>query len=192
VSTYSLRVTVDGAFKQELDQLKSLLAHKIPNGDLGAVLREAVQCALEKHGKRKGAVEPSRKKKNPEPKKESNSGEGRRRAARDHIPAEVRRAVWKRDGGRCAWRSADGRVCGSTWKLEIDHIEPVALGGGSRLDDLRLACFNHNQFHADQTFGRAHMEKFRHKRPRAGGPTIASGSGGAGVDGAAPDLPGVR
>ncbi|MFL5263066.1 MAG: HNH endonuclease, partial [Anaeromyxobacteraceae bacterium] len=51
--SYSLRVTVDAAFKQDLDALKDLLAHKIPGGDLSAVLREAVRCAIEKHGKRK-------------------------------------------------------------------------------------------------------------------------------------------
>ena len=60
-STYSLRVTLDADFKKDLDQLRSLLAHKVPDGDLGSVLHEAVKCALEKHGKRKGAVEPSRK-----------------------------------------------------------------------------------------------------------------------------------
>jgi len=59
--TYSLRVTVGAAFKAELDELKALLSHKIPNGELGAVLREAVRCAIEMHGKRKGAVEPGQK-----------------------------------------------------------------------------------------------------------------------------------
>jgi hypothetical protein len=62
---YSLRVTVDAGFKKELDELKGLLAHKIPGGDLSAVLREGVRCAIEKHGKRKGAVEPARTRKAP-------------------------------------------------------------------------------------------------------------------------------
>ncbi|HZZ85834.1 MAG TPA: HNH endonuclease [Anaeromyxobacteraceae bacterium] len=59
--SYSLRVTLDAAFKGELDQLRQLLSHKVPSGDLAAVLREAVRCAIEKHGKRRGAVAPSRK-----------------------------------------------------------------------------------------------------------------------------------
>src|SRR6266516_312916 len=42
--TYSLTVTVDVAFKAELEQLKALLSHKIPGGNVGAVLREAVRC----------------------------------------------------------------------------------------------------------------------------------------------------
>ncbi|HZZ85628.1 MAG TPA: HNH endonuclease [Anaeromyxobacteraceae bacterium] len=59
--SYSLRVTLDAAFKGELDQLRQLLSHKVPSGDLSAVLREAVRCAIEKHGKRRGAVAPTRK-----------------------------------------------------------------------------------------------------------------------------------
>ncbi|HZZ85577.1 MAG TPA: HNH endonuclease [Anaeromyxobacteraceae bacterium] len=59
--SYSLRVTLDAAFKGELDQLRQLLSHKIPDGDLAAVLHEAVRCGIEKHGKRRGAVAPLRK-----------------------------------------------------------------------------------------------------------------------------------
>jgi 5-methylcytosine-specific restriction endonuclease McrA len=177
-TTYSLRVTVDLPFKQELDELKAFLAHKIPNGDLGAVLREAVRCALEKHGKRKGAVEPSRKRKSPQPKKSTN--EERRPEAREHIPAAVRREVWKRDGGRCAWRSANGHVCGSTWKVEVDHVEPVARGGGAKVDNLRLTCFTHNQLRADRCFGRAHMERLRREQPRTGQVTSPGDSERAG------------
>ncbi len=179
--TYSLRATVDSAFKKELDELKGLLAHKFPDGDLGAVLREAVQCALEKHGKRKGAVEPSRKRKS-SPREERAAGEKPRPAAREPIPAAVRREVWKRDGGQCAWRSEDGHRCGSTWKLELDHLVPAALGGPSTVENLRVCCHTHNQLHAEQTFGRAHMELFRRERPRTGEGTIASGGGREGND----------
>ncbi|WP_408629107.1 HNH endonuclease [Anaeromyxobacter terrae] len=85
------------------------------------------------------------------------------------IPAIVRRAVWKHDGGRCAWVGPDGRRCNSRWKLELDHIRPVALGGPSTIDNLRLACRAHNLLHAERTFGREHMERFR--RDRGAGPT---------------------
>ncbi|HEX8909217.1 MAG TPA: DUF222 domain-containing protein [Anaeromyxobacteraceae bacterium] len=172
---YSLRATVDTAFKKDLDQLKALLAHKFPDGDLGSVLREAVQCALEKHGKRKGAVEPSRK--SPPPKDRA-ADDKPRPAAREPIPAAVRREVWKRDGGQCAWRSKDGHRCGSTWKLEFDHIKPVALGGLNTVENLRLCCRTHNQLHADHAFGSGHMELFRRERPSTG-EAIAGGSGGA-------------
>ena len=58
--TWSLRVTLDEACKAELDELIRLLSHKT-RGDLAATLREAIRCALARHGKRKGAIEPERK-----------------------------------------------------------------------------------------------------------------------------------
>ena len=51
----------------------------------------------------------------------------RARRARRHIPAAVRRAVWRRDGGACCYRDPlTGVTCGSTHLLQIDHIVPVA------------------------------------------------------------------
>ncbi|HEX8909718.1 MAG TPA: hypothetical protein VF805_10980, partial [Anaeromyxobacteraceae bacterium] len=96
---------------------------------------------------------------------------------REPIPAAVRREVWKRDGGQCAWRSEDGHRCGSTWKLELDHLVPAALGGPSTVENLRVCCHTHNQLHADHAFGRAHMELFRRERPQTGEGTISRRSG---------------
>jgi len=171
--TWSLRVTVDAAFKQELDQLTELLSHKIPGGDLAAVLREAVHCAIEKHGKRKGAVEPARKRERKAPKVAPAAPS----KAREPVTAEVRRQVWKRDGGRCAWTSPDGHRCGSRWRVEIDHIDAAALGGPSTPENLRLACEAHNRLHAERTFGRAFMGRFRRRRPLAGETPVSSDSG---------------
>ncbi len=167
VDTYSLNVKIDADLKREIDQLTELLSHKIPNGDLMAVLREAVHCAMEKHGKRRGAVEPARKVKKTSPERSATAA-APAPGFRDPIPAEVRREVWKRDGGCCAWIGPDGRRCCSRWKLEIDHIHPAALGGPSTIDNLRLLCAAHNQLHAEQTFGRAHMARFRRVQPRTG------------------------
>jgi hypothetical protein len=77
------------------------------------------------------------------------------------LPAEVRRQVWERDGGRCAWVGPDGRRCDSRWQLEVDHVRPPSLGGTSTLKDLRLACKPHNLFHAEQVYGRGLMRKYR-------------------------------
>jgi 5-methylcytosine-specific restriction endonuclease McrA len=152
---WSLRVTIDRACKEDLDTLKSLLAHKVPDGDLAAVLHDAIRCAIEKHGKRKGAVAPARKA------NRSAAPVARRTDSTSAIPAEVWREVWTRDGGRCAWIAADGRRCNSRWKLELDHIHPAALGGPSTIENLRIACRPHNLLHAEQTYGREHMERFR-------------------------------
>ena len=183
--TYSLCVTVDAALKKDLDQLKEFLSHKVPNGDWAAVLREAVQCALEKHRKRKGAAEPSRTRKSPAAEKAVKKAA----SGRQPIPAAVRREVWKRDEGRCTWRSPDGQHCGSTWKVELDHIRPAALGGPSTIENLRILCRAHNTLSAEHAFGRAHMELFRGMATRTGESTSPSGSGSApGASESAPSL----
>ena len=70
-------------------------------------------------------------------------GGGRRRM---HIPAAVRRAVWRRYGAACCYRdSHTGVTCGSTHLLQIDHIVPWALGGSDEIANLRPYCAVHNR-----------------------------------------------
>ena len=65
---------------------------------------------------------------------------------RRHIPAAVRRHVWLRDGGRCCYRDPlSGRRCTSSHLLQIDHMLPVAQGGGPEPDNLVLRCFAHHR-----------------------------------------------
>ena len=162
---YSLRVTLDAATKAELDELAALLSHRVPRGDLAGVLREAIRCGLEKHGVRKGSRAPARGKASPAdaPEQEPPSppvSSQRPGPSRPSIPAAVRRQVWARDGGRCAFVAENGRRCESTWQLQFDHIRPVALGGDSKPANLRLRCRLHNILHAEQIFGREHMAAF--------------------------------
>jgi 5-methylcytosine-specific restriction endonuclease McrA len=169
---WSVRVTIDSALKSDLDTLKCLLSHKVPNGDLAEVLREAVRCAIEHHGKRRGAVNPKRARKPAERKVPPASG-------REPVPAAVKRAVWERDGGRCTYVSPDGRRCESRWQLEYDHVEAAARGGPSTVENSRLRCRPHNLLHAEDTFGREHMARFRRGKrsaPRPGGNAIAGES----------------
>jgi hypothetical protein len=70
-----------------------------------------------------------------------------------HIPRAVLRAVWERDGGRCTFRGPGGTVCGSRHRLEMDHVEPWALGGENTVANLTLRCKVHNLLRARQTFG---------------------------------------
>jgi hypothetical protein len=54
-----------------------------------------------------------------------------------YLPVEVRRQVWRRDEGRCAFVSADWRRCGATYKLEFHHVDvqstTASTPGGLRL-----------------------------------------------------------
>ena len=65
---------------------------------------------------------------------------------RRHIPAAVRRHIWLRDGGRCCYRDPlSGRRCTSSHLLQIDHLLPVAQGGGPEPSNLELLCFAHHR-----------------------------------------------
>ena len=62
------------------------------------------------------------------------------------IPAAVKREVWQRDAGRCRYVDPHtGRRCTSRHLLQIDHVLPYALGGGSDPGNLRLLCHAHHR-----------------------------------------------
>ena len=70
----------------------------------------------------------------------------RRPPVRLPIPAAVRRHVRLRDGGRCCYRDPlTGRRCNSSHLLQIDHLLPVAEGGGPEPFNLALSCFVHHR-----------------------------------------------
>lgn len=49
------------------------------------------------------------------------------------ISVQVRREVWRRDGGRCS-------ECGSMERLEYDHLVPFSRGGSNTTRNVRLLC----------------------------------------------------
>jgi 5-methylcytosine-specific restriction endonuclease McrA len=57
-----------------------------------------------------------------------------------YIASEVREKVWLRDKGACT-------SCGQRSILNFDHIVPIARGGQSNVENLRLLCFACNQRH---------------------------------------------
>ena len=54
------------------------------------------------------------------------------------IPSDVKREVWKRDGGRCV-------ICGSRDNLHFDHSIPYSKGGSSLVaSNIQVLCARHN------------------------------------------------
>lgn len=53
--------------------------------------------------------------------------------SRRAISSEVRREVWRRDGGKCV-------KCGSRERLEYDHIIPISKGGSNTPRNIELLC----------------------------------------------------
>ena len=76
-------------------------------------------------------------------------------------PAQVKREVMARDQGACTYKSSiTGKICGSKYQVELDHVIPVALGGLSTVDNLRVLCRNHNMHEAVRIFGADKMGNY--------------------------------
>lgn len=73
---------------------------------------------------------------------------------RRRVPASVRRAVFERDHGQCAFVDAEGRRCTERHFLEFDHVDALAVGGDSSVENVRLLCKWHNRLEAERLFGR--------------------------------------
>jgi len=173
-----LHVTVSREFLQELEQARDGLSHAIPNATTEQVLQAALRLLLEKQARARGLVKKPRSvPQTPAPTMAPNETTTpatprttiepdamepihRRTDPREAIPADVRRAVWERDQGRCTWPLDSGGVCGSTHRLELDHVVPWAQGGAPTVANLRVVCHSHNSLAARQTFGERWMERY--------------------------------
>ncbi len=149
---FALHFTMGRSTREKLQHVKDLLAHQIPSGDLAAVIDRALDLAILQLEKRKMAsVERPRR----VPQVRSNTR---------HIPADVKREVWRRDEGHCTYVSEEGRRCGARSMLEYDHVEEFCRGGAASAENIRLRCRAHNQYAAERSFG---IEFMRRKREEA-------------------------
>lgn len=116
-------------------------------------MKRGLFALREKVGKRNGTI----------PVRETTPREPRDKAkgTRPHIPRALYRIVFKRDGGCCSYVMKNGQRCNSRRHCELDHIVPVARGGKTEAENLRLVCRMHNQRLADEAFGEEFMKKFR-------------------------------
>ncbi len=140
-----LHLTVSKAFMKKLEAAGDAMSHSMPEATPAEILEVGLDQLLAQASKRKGLVEKPQKK--PRPMK----GEG--------VPAHVKREVWKRDGGKCQWPTASGGICGSTRRLELDHIQPRSRGGASSVDNLRILCRAHNDLAARRALGEERMDQ---------------------------------
>jgi hypothetical protein len=145
-----LHLTVSKKFIAKLDRARSGQGHAQPGASAGEVIEAALDLLLAQQASRRGEVKKPRK--NPRPTRS------------ERVPAAVKRAVWERDQGKCQWPVEGGGVCGSTVRLEIEHIEPLARGGLSTVENCRLACRFHNDLRARQDFGDEWMDQFTGRR----------------------------
>jgi hypothetical protein len=137
-----VQFTLSGEAHEKLRRVQDLLRHSIPDGDPAAIFERALTLLLNNLEMQKLAAVAR-----PRPARSARSGSERSR----HVPSAVRRAVWARDEGRCAFVGTNGR-CGERGFLEFHHVVPFADGGGSTVENLQLRCRAHNAYEAKLYF----------------------------------------
>jgi len=137
---YRLQVTIGGETLEKLRLARDMLRHAVPRG----TTRPSSTGPLSPpRGPGEGQV---RRHRGAAPSRGSAAGSR-------HIPAEVKRAVWLRDLGRCAFVAAEGRRCNERAFVEFHHVRPYAAGG-SHVANIQLRCRRHNDLEARAFFGR--------------------------------------
>ncbi|HKV99710.1 MAG TPA: HNH endonuclease signature motif containing protein [Vicinamibacterales bacterium] len=129
---YLIKVTVSAGVHANLKRAQDLLRHTIPTGEPAAIVERALAVLVEQLERTKHA-----RAERPRPRAGNGSVSARR------VPAAVRRSVWQRDGGRCAFVGAEGR-CTETGCLEFHHLRPFADLGPTTIENLSLRCRAHN------------------------------------------------
>lgn len=154
---FAFQTTIGQSTREKLQRIQDLLGHQVASADLAQVLDRAFDALLEKLEKAKFAA-------TERPRRADPPSDPR------HIPAQVKRQVWKRDSGRCTFVTESGHRCAARANLENDHVHEVARGGGTSRDNIRLLCRTHNLLAAERSFGAAFMRTKREERARQGPP----------------------
>jgi 5-methylcytosine-specific restriction endonuclease McrA len=139
---YKVQFTIDAATRDKLYRAQELLQHQLPGSDIGKVIELALDRLVRELEKAKFAA-------TARPRQRTRAVD---RASR-YIPAAVKRAVWHRDQGRCAFVAANGDRCTERGRLEFDHVHPHGDDGLPTLANVRLLCRAHNQHQARQFYG---------------------------------------
>jgi hypothetical protein len=197
---YHVRFTASAELRDKLERLQALMRSSVPDGDLAKIIDIAVsEKLLRVEARRFGRTKPNRSDRS----RTDTSAAPRGRVHRNvtdsngpatnvrasnvpastdtpsssrHIPAAVRRLVYARDGGRCAYRDRNGMRCARRHDLEFHHKHPFAHGGDHSPANLALMCRAHNALLAEQDYGADVMERFRSAASGAKAPVDAYGA----------------
>lgn len=153
-----LHLTVTRDLLAKVEAARLALSHSRPGATIADVLELGAETALTREAKRRALVA------KPRAGRPAHQPAG---SGSDHIPAAVRREVWRRDGGCCQWKLASGGICGSKMRAQLDHIVPRGKGGQSTIENLRVLCERHNQYAARLEYGDDVMARYRRARARS-------------------------
>ena len=141
---YKVQFTASIELHDKLERLQALMRTEFPDGDLAAIIEQAVSEKLKRvEARRFGRTKAPRKK----------LADTETAPVTRNIPAAIRRSVHEGDGARCHFTDAQGRRCAERGWLEFHHIHPFGLGGDHSPGNIRLLCSAHNRFIAEHDYG---------------------------------------
>jgi 5-methylcytosine-specific restriction endonuclease McrA len=145
---HELRGLLSPEVQELLDRAHDGLSHTVGFEDSQEVLKRALTLLVEQIERERFAATDA-------PRERTSDGDGR------YIPADIQRAVRTRDDGQCTFVGDNGRRCDSRALIEFDHRVPLAKGGQTTVENLRLLCRPHNRFEAKRAFGAGFIESKR-------------------------------
>jgi hypothetical protein len=172
-----VQFTASAGLRDKLERLQALMRSSVPDGDLAALIEDAVTEKLQRlEARRFGRTEKPRQTRR---ERETASGAALattpNAAPSRHIPARVRRAVRERDGDRCRYVDAQGRRCPARDGLEFHHRHPYGHGGGHTVENLCLLCHTHNGYVAEVDYGTRAGSHARARSSRSAGAERSEG-----------------
>jgi hypothetical protein len=180
---FGVHFTADAELRELIERARALASHRLPNGDLAGLIKLMAASFVRREEKRRFGVgaRPRRTRAKMEVARTAEAeappggvsvssasptaSEPTTRGASAvpagergrYLAAAMRRETHTRDGGQCAFVSADGRRCTARAFLEFDHVKPYAWSGAADARNLRLLCKAHNLLHARNCFGALHI-----------------------------------
>lgn len=133
-------VSLTKAQWEKFNKMRELLSNKVTNGDWSELLEylsdKVIQQKLGKSNNSQMSVKLEVVADDSEyPKTEYN----------ELSLYKLKKQILHRDGC-CRFKNKEGKVCGSKWHLEVDHIKPKWAGGKDVAKNLRVLCGNHNRY----------------------------------------------
>jgi hypothetical protein len=75
------------------------------------------------------------------------------RQERRALPKGIVHAINRRDRGQCSFFDTNRNRCGSRYRVEIHHIQPLSRGGKDTIENLVTLCHDHHKLIHETAFG---------------------------------------